>query len=95
MGVNRATYRWHVAWVSEQMDRVIRAAIKAERSRAGLSQRELGERLGVTHTVISNMENGPRSVTLAETPAICRALNITLDRLLVDADPEDLEALGL
>jgi transcriptional regulator with XRE-family HTH domain len=78
-----------------ELHRVIRAAIKAERTRAGLSQRELGARLGVSHTVISNLEQGPRALTLAETPAMCEALGITLDRLLVDADPMDLARLGL
>jgi transcriptional regulator with XRE-family HTH domain len=81
--------------VSESLESIIRSAIRGERTRQGMTQQELGDRLGVSRQVIWTMENGPRAVTLAETPALCEALGITLDRLLIDAPAGARRALGL
>jgi hypothetical protein len=45
--------------------------------------------LGWTRQVVWTVETGPRTVAMHEMPDICRALNVTLARLLGDADPED------
>jgi transcriptional regulator with XRE-family HTH domain len=69
-------------------------AIRAERSRAGLTQAELGERLGVHGVTISQIENVTRRVYVDELPAICTALGVTLAQLL-DRAPDARRALGV
>lgn len=81
--------------VSEALRQLIQTAIRVERERAGLTQRELGERMGLSAQVVHTMERGSRPVSLDETPALCRALGVTLAQFLRDADVEDLEALDL
>jgi transcriptional regulator with XRE-family HTH domain len=71
------------------------AAVRTERSRAGLTQDQLAERLHWTRRIVSQIETGDRSITLEETPDLCRALGVTLDRLFVDADRADRAATGL
>jgi transcriptional regulator with XRE-family HTH domain len=73
---------------------VIQRAIRAERARVGLTQSELAKRLGWSRQVITNIENGDRSIGVHELPALCKALGVTLNELSRDADPEDRAALG-
>lgn len=73
---------------------VLQRAIRAERARVGMTQSELARRLGWSRQVITNIENGDRSISVHELPAICRALGVTLNELSRDADPEDRAALG-
>jgi|SRR5690242_8626774 len=70
-------------------------AVRAERARAQISQDQLAERLGWTRSMVTKTELGQRDIAAHELPGICRALGVTLDRLLVDADPADREALGI
>jgi transcriptional regulator with XRE-family HTH domain len=81
--------------MSEDLARTIQDAIRGERHRLGITQAELGQRLGMSAAVISKMERGDRSVLAAELPELCAALGITLDRLFQDAQPADLQRLGL
>ena len=59
----------------------------------GLSQRELGRRLGVHHNFVSSCEMGDRSLNLIEVRAWCRALGVSfpefareLDELLAESE---------
>lgn len=81
--------------MSDRLALTLRQAIRAERARQGLTQENLADRLGWTRQVVWTVETGARTVAMHEMPDICRALNVTLSRLLVDAAPEDREALGL
>lgn len=79
---------------------VLGDAIRAERSRRGISQETLGRRLGWSRQVITSIEGGDRPVAVHEIPAICRALAgdgepVTMRRLLLDADPGDRAAFDL
>jgi transcriptional regulator with XRE-family HTH domain len=65
------------------------AAIAAARTRAGLSQEQLGELTGLGQTAVSRIESGHRRVESIELLAIARALRVDLDELLTAA-----EALG-
>ncbi len=44
----------------------LRRELKTARERAGLSQRELGGRLGVPHSWVAKVESGERRVDLVE-----------------------------
>jgi transcriptional regulator with XRE-family HTH domain len=56
--------------------------IKVARIRRGLSGRELGDRLGVSHTWVSVRENGTVSCTLKDIAALADALDMTEGELL-------------
>jgi transcriptional regulator with XRE-family HTH domain len=56
--------------------------IKRARKEAGLSQKELAERLQVYQKDISRWENGERTPSLEAFARICRELNCSADNLL-------------
>ena len=65
---------------------IIGPRIKEARSRAGMSQKELSEKLELMAVYtcrgsISRIENGKRSVTDIEIDAISKILNVSLDFL--------------
>jgi transcriptional regulator with XRE-family HTH domain len=65
----------------KEIRKIVAANIKAYRVRAGLTQRELGEMLGVKNNSVSNWEsaiNAPDIDTLLE---ICDILNVTINEM--------------
>jgi transcriptional regulator with XRE-family HTH domain len=90
--------RWHVARVSTRSDRIRREVmrgLRAERSRQGLTQAQLADRLGWSRQKVAAVEAGTRRLFFDDVPDLCAALGVPLSRLLIDADPDDLNALGL
>ena len=81
--------------MSDEMARAVARAIRAERSRVGISQDELAARLGVARSVVTAMEQGRRRVAIDEMPELCEALGVGLNVLLWGAPAEDLRKLGL
>lgn len=73
----------------------LRRGIRAERSRAGMTQGELAERMGWARPTTSAIETGQRSVLAHELPGICDALGVTLAKLVQDAPEEERRKLGL
>jgi transcriptional regulator with XRE-family HTH domain len=69
-------------------------AIRAERNRAGLTQAQLAERLGVNAVTVSQIENVTRRVYADELPALCDALEVSLTQLL-DRVPDARRILRL
>lgn len=70
---------------SEKLN-IIGGRIKAARIQAGLSQKQLSERLELMAVYacrgsISRIENGSRTVTDIEIDAIAKVLNVSLDYL--------------
>lgn len=55
--------------------------IRLERKRAGLTQKQLAERLGVTHALIGQYERGERHPKLETIQRIADALNINVMNL--------------
>ena len=53
--------------------------LRALRTRYGLSTKELGKRLGISHVSVSNMERGKTRLTIARVRAVAEALNTTMD----------------
>lgn len=67
--------------------------IKAERKKLGLTQIELGERIGVTNRVITSYENGKSFPRTREAyKKIADALNVNVNYLLSDDDAFVMEA---
>lgn len=70
--------------------------VKSLRKTLGLSQKDFGERLGVTDSAISIIESGRRNITEQMEKAICREFNVNYDWLkdgegeMFDAVPETL-----
>ena len=57
-------------------------AIRCLRQRAGLSQRQLAERMKVPRTYVSKIENEKAMPTLSSLERLARALNVTVPDLL-------------
>jgi transcriptional regulator with XRE-family HTH domain len=81
--------------MSDALALVIARAIRAERSRLGLTQAQLAERVGLHRGTIGAIETLARRVNADELPEICDALGLTLSELLWRASPEDRRKLGL
>lgn len=81
--------------VSDSLALVIARAIRAERARAGLSQAELAERVGVHRATIGAIETVTRRVYADELADFCEALGVTFEMLLSRASAEDRRRLGL
>lgn len=56
--------------------------IMLARRRANLTQRELGDRLGVSHVAVGDIERGKTKPNLDHLAAIAEALDVPLSRLL-------------
>lgn len=60
--------------------------LRDERTRAGISQRELARRLGLSPSLISQLESGLSKPSVGTLYAIVTELDLSLDRLLRGAD---------
>jgi len=56
--------------------RVLRERLGAMRSGAGLSQRELGRRIGVPHSWVAKVESGERRIDLIEFGWFCEGCGV-------------------
>ncbi len=61
-------------------------AMKEARARAGLSQQELAERLGVSRQTVNAIEKGDYNPTIRLCIGICKVLGLTLNDLFWDED---------
>jgi transcriptional regulator with XRE-family HTH domain len=60
----------------------VAAAIRSLRQRAGLSQRQLAQRMGVPRTYVSKIENDKALPTLGSLERLAEALGVTVPELL-------------
>lgn len=74
---------------------VVANAIRAERSRRGWRQADLAERCGWSVDTVSAIERGVRTVAVEDLPVLCKALDVTLIKLMDGAASSDLKSLGL
>ena len=63
--------------------------IREYRKRAGLSQTELGKAVGLHQTMIGNIENGKRSLTLEWARRFAKVFGCAVADLLTDSDNPD------
>ena len=83
------------AFEPHEFEQAVAAALRAEMSRQGISQRTLSTRSGVSRSRLMRVlaEEGrtaPMTVTVLE--ALCRALDVSMTRILTDV--ENLLATG-
>lgn len=62
--------------------------MREARTRAGLSQQALAERLGVSRQTVNAIESGDYNPTIRLCVGICRALGLTLNDLFWEDAPE-------
>ena len=62
-------------------------AMKQARTGAGLSQRELADKLGVSRQTINAIEKGDYNPTIRLCIGICRVLGLTLNDLFWEETP--------
>jgi transcriptional regulator with XRE-family HTH domain len=58
--------------------------IRLFRNQKGMSLEELGEKVGVSKSFMSKMENGKKPISLERIESISKALDIEVEFLLVD-----------
>lgn len=63
--------------------------LREERQRAGISQRELARRLGLSASMISQLESGMSKPSVGTLYAIVTELNLSLDRVIRGEDFEE------
>ncbi len=63
--------------------------LREERVKAGISQRELARRLGVSASLISQLESGMSKPSVGTLYAIVTELNLSLDRVIRGDDYDD------
>lgn len=81
--------------MSPALSALVARNIRAERSRVGMTQDQLAERLGLTRSAVSLWERGQREPGLDYLVPICQALGIDLADLFRGASANDLATLGL
>lgn len=79
--------------MSDSMALALQRAIRAERARAGISQAELGERVGWSRQTVVAVETGTRRVWAHELPELCRALGVPLSTLFFTVEQDDRDAM--
>ena len=67
-------------------------AMKEARTKAGLSQQELAERLGVSRQTINAIEKGDYNPTIRLCIGICRVLGLTLNDLFWEQPSENADS---
>ena len=81
-------------WVSSQSYRVAISTVVDARNEAGLTQRQLAERLGKPPSFVAKIETGERRLDLVEFVAIGRALGLDPADFIARVDaamPGDIE----
>lgn len=63
--------------------------IAAVRKAAGLTQEQLGELVGVTRQAVSKWESGQTAPDAATIAALCEALHVSADYVLLGREPEE------
>ena len=67
--------------IASDLQALLGATIKTERSALGISQEELAERAGLHRTYVSDVERGARNPSIASIEKLARALKVSLSAL--------------
>ena len=67
--------------------------IAAARNRAGLTQLQLAQKLGLPLFQVADWERGAAEPSLEQMAALCRVLDVTSDYLLLGKEPESAKPI--
>ena len=81
--------------MSSELGVALARAVRAERARAGLTQAQVAERMGVDPSTISQIERLVRRVYVDEIPELCEALGTSLADLLSKAPADERRMMGM
>lgn len=81
--------------VSSTLNATLARAMRAERTRVDLTQREFAVEMGWSEKTVMRIEAGDRPLYAHELVEVCRFFGIGFRALLVTATASDLEALDL
>ncbi|MEF2549417.1 helix-turn-helix transcriptional regulator [Aurantimonas sp. E1-2-R+4] len=70
---------------SDLYQRILAGLVQARKG-AGITQAELGERIGQRQTFVSKVELGERRLDIAELVEICRAIGVDPHALIHEAE---------
>lgn len=79
--------------IMEADDKALGAIIRRRRAAAGMSQKDMSERLGLAQVVYGRIELGTRAVRAIELRDIAAALGLSADELLRDMAPVSPEEM--
>lgn len=72
--------------MATKLNQLVGIRLKAARSRAGLTQEQLAEKVDRTKEAISNVERGHNLPTLETLERMCSVLNVPLDAILKEGE---------
>lgn len=78
-----------MVWDADAFGRSVQEARKSQ----GLTQEQVGNRVGVSAQAVSKWENGETCPEVALLPAVCAALDVSADALLGTANNQGIDAL--
>ncbi|MCH8685712.1 helix-turn-helix domain-containing protein [Pedomonas mirosovicensis] len=70
-----------------KLDREVAARVRAQRLASGLTQTELGKRIGVTFQQIQKYENGSNRLTAGKLIILSEILGVPVEQFLVESAP--------
>lgn len=70
-----------------KLDREVAARVRAQRLASGLTQTELGKRIGVTFQQIQKYENGSNRLTAGKLIILSEILGVPVEQFLVEEAP--------
>ena len=79
-----------LAWVSDQIEEVVRTRLRSLRQTLGYSLDELARRSNLSPSTISRVETGKRTISLDVLVPLAAALQVGLDALLDVHDDDDV-----
>ena len=82
---------WVVFGMNEkkQIDCLVGSNIKRERIKAGFTQEEFSERIGIGPKSLSAIERGTVGVSLSTLLRICKVLSISTNTILLESTPKN------
>ena len=81
-------YEPRVKSIHDDAYQVLVECLRDARKRAGLTQAELGARLGLDQSYISKYERAERRLDVLELRSVCHALNLTLGSFVAQFERE-------
>lgn len=72
----------------KQLYRAFGALLREIRNQSDLTQSQLGDRVGLGRTAVTNIENGKQAVALHQVYEFADALGVSVEKLLPQLEPQ-------